>query len=137
MIHLRDGHATAGDSYRHEEPFGDATVPIVAACRADVAMTSNTLRRVPDKHGNLHRSKAALDEIEGILTAKNIVVRAPDTVDLQVAVPELVFAGQDIPVQVTPADGSRQAIRVTVTAETGHLVDSRLLPPRRGTTCTV
>jgi hypothetical protein len=35
-------------------------------------MDSNTLRRVLDKHSNLHRNTAALDEVEGILTAASI-----------------------------------------------------------------
>jgi pimeloyl-ACP methyl ester carboxylesterase len=56
-------------SYGNDQLFGDATVPIVAACRSDVPMDSNTLRRVPDKHGNLQRNPAALDELEGILAA--------------------------------------------------------------------
>ena len=55
-------------TYQDQDLAGDATVPIVGACRADVRIDSNTLRRVPDKHGNLHRNTAALDEMEGILT---------------------------------------------------------------------
>ena len=71
-------------------------MPIVAACRADVPMDSNTLRRVPDKHGNLQRNPAALDEMEGILTARNIIIKAAKPIALRVDAPELALAGQPI-----------------------------------------
>ena len=132
---VTDGRIVLVDSYRSEDLFGDATVPIVGACRADVAMDSNTLRRVPDKHGNLHRNPAALDELEGVLTASRVVVRG-DVVQLRVEVPELVLAGQAIPVHAYTADGSRQGLRITVTDETGGLVDSRQPKPTKGTSAT-
>ena len=78
-------------------------MPIVAACRADVPMDSNTLRRVPDKHGNLQRNTAALDEIEGILTASSIVIKAAKPVALRVDVPEFALAGEAAG-QVTPSE---------------------------------
>jgi hypothetical protein len=78
-------------------------VPIVAACRTDVPMDSNTLRRVPDKRGNLHRNPAALDEVEGILTVSAIIIKAAKPVALRVDAPEFALAGQPITIQVTPA----------------------------------
>jgi pimeloyl-ACP methyl ester carboxylesterase len=121
------------DTYGREgNLFGDATVPIVAACRADVKMDSNTLRRVPDKHGNLQRNRAALDEVEGILTASSVVVKAAKPVELRVDVPELVRAGEAITVRVTPAEPVRQAMRLTVTSEQGALVEARVLRPSAG-----
>jgi pimeloyl-ACP methyl ester carboxylesterase len=128
---------TLVDSYRSDELFGDSTVPIVAACRADVPMDSNTLRRVPDKHGNLPSNAAALDELEGILTAARIIVKAPDEVLLSVDAPELVQAGQTVEVQVTAADGGRHALKITVTDEAGRLVDSRQPKPTKGAKVTV
>ena len=108
-------------------------MPIVAACRADVPMDSNTLRRVPDKHGNLQRNTAALDEVEGILTASPIIVKAARPVALRVDAPDFALAGEDITIQVTPAEPTRQAIRLTVTSETGTLIEARLLRPSGGT----
>jgi hypothetical protein len=52
----RDGKVIPIAAYQGENLFGDATVPLVGACRPDIAMDSNTLRRVPDKHGNLQRN---------------------------------------------------------------------------------
>lgn len=107
--------------------YGDGTVPLVAACRADVPMNSNTLRRVPDQHGNLQRNPVALDEVEGILTAADIVVRAPEEVQLRLDVPELVTAGEDLPVRITSVDGTKTAVRLTVTDEHGNLEHARVV----------
>jgi hypothetical protein len=124
---------TYRDQGQDKDLAGDATVPIVGACRADVAMDSNTLRRVPDKHGNLQRNPAALDEVEGILTASRIVVRAPGAVALRVDAPEFALAGEPVTVTVTPADRARQAIHLTVTSETGQPAEARRLRPSGGT----
>jgi pimeloyl-ACP methyl ester carboxylesterase len=133
---LAGGRVTLIDTYRGEDHYGDATVPIVGACRSDVPLDSNTLRRVPDKHGNLQRNPAALDELEGILTAQPVIVRAARPIGLRVDAPEFALAGEDITVQVTPADNARHAVRVAVTSETGRLTDSRVLRPSRSTTAT-
>lgn len=121
------------ESYQHQDLYGDSTVPIVAACRPDVPMDSNTLRRVPDKHGNLQRNKAALDEIEGILTASSIIIKAAKPVALRVDAPDFALVGEAIPVHVTPAEPTRQAIHATISTETGVLVETRVLRPTGGT----
>ena len=134
---LAGGRIELLDTYRDQgqdkDLAGDATVPIVGACRADVLMDSNTLRRVPDKHGNLQRNPAALDEVEGILTASSINVKAAKPVALRVDAPEFALADQPVTVQVTPADRARQAIHLTVTSETGRPVATRRLRPSGGT----
>ncbi|MGZ6564616.1 MAG: esterase/lipase family protein [Solirubrobacteraceae bacterium] len=130
--HITGSRVVPKDNYQADNLFGDATVPIVGACRADVAMTSNTLRRVPDKHGNLQRNPAALDELEGILTAKDIQIRARDYVNLRVDTPELVLSNETIPIQVTPAENLTYALRVAIHSETGQLVESRVLKPTQG-----
>jgi pimeloyl-ACP methyl ester carboxylesterase len=129
---LANGRIELVDTYQDQDLYGDATVPIVAACRADVKMDSNTLRRVPDKHGNLQRNRAALDEVEGVLTASSVVVKAAKPVELRAEVPELVLAGSAVVVRVTPAEPVRQAMRLTVTSEQGTLVEARVLKPSSG-----
>jgi hypothetical protein len=99
-------------------------------------MDSPMLRRVPDKHGNLQCNVAALDEVEGILTARHIVVMAPESVELRVDVPEFILAGETLPVVVNTTDGSRQALRITVSDETGRLIEPRSPKPTRGTSIT-
>jgi pimeloyl-ACP methyl ester carboxylesterase len=126
---LTGGRIELLDSYQERELYGDSTVPVVAACRPDVPMDSNTLRRVPDKHGNLQRNTAALDEIEGILTASSIIIKAAKPVALRMDAPDFALAGEAITIRVTPAEPTRQAIRITVTSETGTLIEARRLRP--------
>ena len=65
------------------------------------------------------RNPAALAEVEGILTASSVIVKAAKPVGLRVDIPEFAVTGQDITVRVTPTDHIRQAVRVTITTETG------------------
>lgn len=129
---LAGGRVELIDTYQDQDLAGDATVPVVGACRADVPMDSNTLRRVPDKHGNLQCNAAALDEMEGILTASSIIVKAAKPVALRVEAPEFALAGQAITIYVTPAEPTRRAIRLAVTSETGTLVEARRIRPSAG-----
>jgi pimeloyl-ACP methyl ester carboxylesterase len=129
---LAGGRVELDGTYQDQDLAGDATVPVVGACRADVPMDSNMLRRVPDKHGNLQRNAAALDEMEGILTAASIIIKAAKPVALRVDAPEFALAGQPITVQVTPAEPVRHAIRLAVTGETGTLVEARRIRPSAG-----
>ncbi|MDN0194420.1 hypothetical protein [Streptomyces sp. S.PNR 29] len=115
------------DTYNADHLFGDGTVPLVAASRPGVPMDSNTLRRVPDHHGNLHRNPAALDELEGVLAARDIVVRAPATEHLRLDVPELITAEEDLTVRVTAVSGERTAVRLTVSDEAGRLEQARVV----------
>jgi pimeloyl-ACP methyl ester carboxylesterase len=124
---------TYQDQRQDKDLAGDATVPIVGACRADVRMDGNTLRRVPDKHGNLQRNPAALDEVEGILTASSIIVKAAKPIALRVDAPEFALAGQPVTIHITPAERARQAIHLTVTSETGIPAGTRRLRPAGGT----
>jgi hypothetical protein len=130
---LTSGRIEVLDTYQNQDLAGDATVPIVAACRADILMDSNTLRRVPDKHGNLQRNTAALDEVEGILTSSSIIVKAAKPVALRVEVPEFALAGEPVTVHVTPAEPTRQAIHLAVTSEAGTLIETRRIRPSGGT----
>jgi pimeloyl-ACP methyl ester carboxylesterase len=129
---LAGGRVELLGTYQDQDLAGDATVPIVGACRADVPMDSNTLRRIPDKHGNLHRNPAALDEMEGILTASSIIIKAAKPVALRVEAPEFGLAGQPVTVQVTPAEPTRHALHLAVTSETGTLIEARRIRPPGG-----
>jgi len=130
---LADSRVELIDTYQGEDLYGDSTVPIVAACRPDVPMDSNTLRRVPDKHGNLQRNTAALDEVEGILTARSIIIKAAKPIPLRVAAPDFALRGEEITVHVTPSEPTRHAIHLTVRSETGILIEARTLRPSTGT----
>jgi len=130
---LTSGRIDLDNTYSGDDLYGDSTVPIVGACRPDVPMDSNTLRRVPDKHGNLQRNRAALDEIEAILTARSIIIKAAPPITLRVDIPEFAIAGQDITIHVTAGESSRYAALLTITSEQGKPIRSQTLPLSRGT----
>jgi pimeloyl-ACP methyl ester carboxylesterase len=135
-VRIRDGQVFALGTYHGEDLAGDATVPIVAACRAGVPMDSPLLRRICDKHGNLHRNRAAFDEVEGILTARNVDVRAGKPIDIAVMVPELILAGEDLPVSVRLPDVGRAAVRLEIIDESGRVLESRVMRPPAATIVT-
>jgi hypothetical protein len=90
----------------------------------------------PDKHGNLQRNTAALDEVEGILTASSIIIKAAKPVPLRVDAPDFALAGEAITIRVTPAEATRQVIGRAVINETGTPVEARRLRPS-GQTITI
>lgn len=134
---ITDGRVIVRETYRGDALFGDSTVPAVGACRPDVPLDSNMLRRVPDKHGNLQRNQAALDELEGILTAKPVVIRAADTVELRLAAPELLLAGEPLPITIATIDDQPAALLLTIRDESGAPFEARVLTARTGAVETV
>ncbi|MEV0171302.1 hypothetical protein AB0I00_09260 [Streptomyces sp. NPDC050803] len=124
---IKNGGIELQGTYIGELHYGDGTVPLPGACRSDVPMDSNTLRRIPDQHGNLQRNTAALDELEGILTAADVVVRAPGETQLRLDVPEVITAGEELSVRIASAGGAGIAVRLTVTDENGGLEDARVV----------
>lgn len=127
-VRISNGRACLVNTYRGDDLGGDATVPLAGACRADVPMDDPLLRRVPDKHGNLQRNSAALDELEGILTASPVQVRGL-AIEATADMPELLLAGESLPIDVRLAGDHRAAVRVAVTSETGHLIFAGVIKP--------
>jgi pimeloyl-ACP methyl ester carboxylesterase len=117
------------DTYQTKDLRGDGTVPLVAGPKG-VPLDSNTLRRIADKHGDLHRNSSALDELEGILTSMPIVAKAALETELRVDLPELLLAGQ--PLHVTVERSGRDAVKITMTDEAGN-AEVRTPRPRGGT----
>lgn len=112
-VRVTGGGVEIYGTYGDDDFQGDGTVPLVGAVPKGVALDSNTLRRVPEQHGSLQCNSAALDELEGILTAKRVVIKGGLQVPLSVTVPPIVGAGE--PVQVEVAVGAnRPALRATL-----------------------
>src|SRR5262249_35425874 len=95
---ITNGRVELVDTYQGENLHGDGTVPLVGAARTGTPLDSNTLRRIVDKHGNLQRNKSALDKMDNILAVTPLIPRATTPVDPQVTVPELILAGEPLPV---------------------------------------
>ena len=126
------------NTYGPDDLGGDATVPLTGATPAGSGLDSNTLRRIADKHGNLQRNPAALDEIESILTTPSITARGPsDKLETRVTVPELLLAGEPLPVTVELPGEQNHGLRVTLTNEAGHVHDVRTPQPRTGSSATI
>ena len=122
------GKVATSDTYQTSDLRGDGTVPLVASPKG-LPLDHNTLRRVADKHGNLQRNLAALDEVEGVMTATPLIPKATELVPLRVDAPELLMRGEPLAVHVEQE--GREGLLVTLRDETGG-VDVRVLRMRRG-----
>lgn len=88
---------------------GDGTVPRFASIPLGVAPTDLRQLSSAQTHGWVHLHRSALDDLHGILTARELVyMEGPDArraleVQPAVAAPEFVSLGAPIPVEVTSA----------------------------------
>ncbi|MEO6571218.1 MAG: hypothetical protein ABIO83_06685 [Ilumatobacteraceae bacterium] len=99
---------------------GDGTVPRLSAVPYGVKPDSPTVRYVKDKHGALPANDPVLVELEGVLTANDVIARDIGA-DIGVVTDDLLFAG----------DG----IEATIEVESGFVIDA-VLHARNGTTVT-
>lgn len=117
----------SGGRYRYSllldgiEPGGDGTVS-AASVPKGIALDSNSIRRIADKHGNLHCNKAAIYEIESIITAAPIMIKSFASQDLSVCTPELVSADQRFSATITSPSG-RCAVEIALYDERNTQVE--------------
>ncbi len=112
---------------------GDATVPRLSAIpKKMVRPDSPIIRWIADQHSSLQSNQAALDEIEGVLTAKPVVYRAAPEYELSLHTEPIVLAGERIEVEVTVAGGERIALQARVIDERGTEVTTASLRPSGG-----
>lgn len=102
FLRITGGGVAALDTTGGDNDFGDGTVPLTGAIGHDLSMDTNTVRRVVDQHGNLQANPWALDELEEVLLTAPVRRRAGATVPVpvRVAVPDLILAGESLPVVV-------------------------------------
>lgn len=103
-------HTLNGDDHR-----GDGTVP-AASIPKGTQLDDNTLRRVAEKHGSLQTNRAALDEMEAIVTAKPITFKAPSDTEIAVTSPEIVTSADDVVLEVSCAR-TPQVVAIEITNE--------------------
>ncbi len=118
------------DTVGDDNDYGDATVALTGAIGHDLPMDTNTVRRVVDHHGHLQANPWALDELEEALTATPVRRRASATVPARVTVPDLILAGEDLPVTVDIEADPPSAVLIQIVAagaagQREHVVASR------------
>ncbi|MBK6872816.1 MAG: hypothetical protein IPG94_16020 [Kineosporiaceae bacterium] len=118
-------------TYQAEQLYGDGTVPLPGAVRHGLPLDTPLIKRIADKHGNLQRNQAALDEIEGILTGHDVNVRATTPLQPHVDTPELLTPDEPIPVTIDL--GANHGIRLTLRNEHGTPIDTLTPRPHHGT----
>jgi hypothetical protein len=111
---------------------GDATVPRLSFTPPDVKPSSAISHYAADNHAGLVHNQAVFDQIEGILTATDIVHRARP-LHLAVEVPEILDPGEALTVRARVVKGDAP-IEVVITDETGKPTGppERLLPDTNG-----
>jgi pimeloyl-ACP methyl ester carboxylesterase len=110
---------------------GDGTVPLPGALGHGLAPDTNRIHRVVEQHGNLQANAGALAELVGALTAPRERYRGEE-VAIGVDVPDLVAAGEPLPIAVDVEGGQQHAVRIELVDERGTTVAQRTPRTRNG-----
>lgn len=127
-VSFSNGKAVASPTFGAENDYGDVTVPLVGAIGHDRPQDANDLHPIADHHGNLHRNASALALIDEVIAGRPVRRRGQGNVDLRVAVPDVVMAGDEVSVTVEQVivDGRQHGVVVSVEGEYG----GRAAPPQ-------
>jgi pimeloyl-ACP methyl ester carboxylesterase len=109
---------------------GDATVPALSAMPRAVRPRSPLLKHVTERHGALQANQSVFDEIEGILTASEIVHRAPTELPVDVRVAEVLDPGEELVVEAVFPDGGAVPLEAVLVDEAGATIDRERLTRR-------
>lgn len=135
-VRITGGRAEPLETYRDgdrgDDDYGDATVPTVGAVAHGLPLDTNLARRVADRHGNLQRNTAALDEVQEAITAKPVIRRDPPRDAVRARVPDLVLHGEPLTIEVDVEGDDRHPVTITTTGENGELRDARTPRVRGG-----
>jgi hypothetical protein len=116
-LQISNGEVEALDTIGGANGFGDGTVPLAGAIGHDLPMDTHTVRRIVDQHGNLQANPWALDELEEVLVAEPVRRRAGATVPVRVGAPDLILAGEFLPVVIDVEADRPPAVRIQIVAE--------------------
>jgi pimeloyl-ACP methyl ester carboxylesterase len=107
---------------------GDATVPRLSFTPPDLPPSTPGAHYAADKHGGLVGNQSVFDQIEGVLTASDVVHRGPER-RLSVDVPEVLDPGEPLVVRAELVQGDLP-LEVVVADERGVELGppDRLLP---------
>jgi hypothetical protein len=88
------------------------------------------LRHVTERHGALQANQSVFDEIEGVLTASEIVHRAPVGLPVDVRVAEVLDPDDELAVEAVFPDGEEAPLEALLVDEAGSTVDRERLTRR-------
>jgi pimeloyl-ACP methyl ester carboxylesterase len=111
---LSGGRLEPAYTIEQEDEGGDATVPRLSAAPKGLRPDSPAIRWIADQHGALQSNQATLDELEGVLTAKPVVHRAPVGITLGVRLENVALAGELTPIETRVSGGERVALQARV-----------------------
>lgn len=111
---LRDGRVETLRTIEGRDEGGDGTVPRLSAIPYGVTPDDAIIRYIKDKHGALPANAPVLTELEGVLTAREVIAR-DTSYDVGVLVDDVWFAGE--------------TIDATIEAESDLVIDAALCHP--------
>ncbi len=118
---IADGRVIPMPTIEGKDEAGDATVPRLSATPRHVPPDSGIIRWVADQHGALQSNRGIFDEIEGILTADDVIHKAPPAERLLgVELQDLALAGDPIPIAARLSEGQRIGLLATITTDAGR-----------------
>ena len=126
---LSAGRVIASPVIEGRDEGGDATVPTLSAVPKMVRPRSPAIRHVTERHGALQANQAVFDEVEGILSASEVVHRAPAGLPVAVQVAEVLEAGEELMVEAAFPDGDAAPLEAWLVDEAGSVTDRARLTP--------
>jgi pimeloyl-ACP methyl ester carboxylesterase len=127
---LSDGRVIPSPAIDGRDEGGDATVPALSAMPKAVRPRSPLIRHVTERHGALQANRAVFDELEGILSASEVVHRAPADIPIDVRVAEVLDPGEDLTVEAVFPDGGEVPLEASLVDEAGSVTGPERLTPR-------
>ena len=110
---------------------GDGTVPRLSAIPYGVTPDDAIVRYIKDKHGALPANAPVLIELEGVLTARDVIAR-DTSYDVGVVIDDIWIAGETI--EATIEAESDLVIDAVLCSPDGAVVSSKIATDRRDNT---
>lgn len=125
---LAGGRIEALRTVNGRDEGGDGTVPRLSAVPYGVSPDSPTVRYVKDKHGALPANDPVLVELEGVLTATDVIAR--DTgYDVGVSCDDVLFAGEVLSATI---ESERDLVMDAVVHAADGVVAAKVVATDRG-----
>lgn len=117
---LVNGRVESVRTIEDRDEGGDGTVPRLSAIPYGVTPDDAIIRYIKDKHGALPANEPVLTELEGILTAREVIARDVGY-DIGVLLDDISIAGE--PLEVTIEAESDLVVDAVLCAQNGSVVE--------------